>query len=177
MHHEKNAWMGKIPGILGPPVYTRRWMVPLAEALQQLEFRHLLTGGIEGDSERLQLWIYRRESGFDLFVGSTSTGNHPRPHRNIVSQGYETPQELLEALGTLDQIYRVNLRDLLSAPTTLQTAIPEQMDALARQLQFAGEQTKNPTNPGLRVDLSALEAQAERQAQLDPEDELHVLAD
>jgi len=169
------GWV-KIPGISGLPGYTRGWMMPLAEAVRQLNPRHLLTGSVEGESELLQLWIYRRERSFDLLVGSTSTSNHPRPHRNIVSQGYETLQELLEALSTLDQIYKINHQDLFGLPTTVQTAIPEQIDALARQLQFAGGQTKD-AEPGFELDLSALEAQAERQAQLDADDDLQVLAD
>lgn len=148
----------------------------LAEAVPQMNSGQLLTGSVQGAAESLQLWIYRRDSGFDLLVGSTSTTNHPRPHRNIVSQGFETLQELLEALSALDQIYKVRLQDLLDLPTTLQHAIPEGVDALARQLQQAGVHSKDSLELAARADLFALESQ-EHSARPDSDDDLEVLAD
>lgn len=148
----------------------------LAEAVPQMNSGQLLVGSVQGTAESLQLWIYRRDGGFDLLVGSTSTTNHPRPHRNIVSQGFETPQELLEALSVLDQIYKVRLQDLLDLPAILQHAIPEGVDALARQLQQAGVHSKDSLELAAQVDLFALESQ-ERSARPDSDDDLEVLAD
>ncbi|MBF6595385.1 MAG: hypothetical protein IVW51_13210 [Thermaceae bacterium] len=146
----------------------------LLEGVGKLEMGGLLVGSYQTASELLQVWIYRQERGFDLLVGSTSSGNHPRPHRNIVSHGFESVAELLEALASLDQIYKVSAQELLDLPTTLQKAIPAQMDMLARQLQYAGIQTKDSLELAPKVDL--LEFEHNDTAALE-DDDIQVLAD
>ncbi|GEM86524.1 hypothetical protein [Meiothermus granaticius] len=148
----------------------------LAEAVLVMTSGQLAVGSLQGASEWIQLWVYRRERHFDLLVGSTATTNHPRPHRNIVSQGFETPQELVEALSSLDQIYKVRLQDVLNLPITLQYASPEGVDGLAKQLQQAGVYSKDSLERSAKVDLLQLEAQG----LLDPpdsEEDLEVVSD
>ncbi len=120
-------------------------MRPLTEAIHTLQTQEVLVGKMTTPSEFLKLWIYRHTAGFNLYLTSTVEADKMRsgwPFRNTVGRNLASAEEVLEAIGHLDAVYRVSTEELLQLPVWVREATPELIERIEQQLGRITSSTK-----------------------------------
>ncbi len=124
---------------------TVEGMRPLVEAIHTLQVQELLAGAMTTASEYLKLWIHRHQGGFDLYLTSIVDADKMRsglPFCNTVGRNLVSAEEVLEAIGHLDAVYRVHVQELIQLPVWVREVTPELIERIEQQLNRISSSTR-----------------------------------